>query len=461
MGKKISYCGFNMVESLLRHTPEQLEVFLNRMNTLRLNTLIVQYDYGFKHYRELLLQYCSRYGIELRLMVFGPRSFFRLADWNPDMLSRQKDGKLFTDTLECETWPCRYAPRALEQFEYGAERFFAQLPVEIKYIQMRSGDGYNSCCCPQCRQHTIRDNWQPFVAAFIRAGRKIRPDVKLEADVYLKRYELPSDLSVYAALDSIMYDTFMRYPRRRLNAFSPNQGAMPLLLDDTAPSLSPNEYHGQQILQWSKAFPGKITVHENIMMQSYYGINQFNTRAMLDDLDFFAEAGVNSVLYEAYEPGFRFFAPNFEAAARKFNGIIEDYSMNELEKRLSNHPCPDGLFNITDIDIAANISDPVMRKNFTLRKKLLQSGSPEDFRNYANFACENTDSLDTLFIVYNHARQFIQSGQLDFSGAPAEARKMLAYRKLWDYMENLPEPDKAVATCLRNINYLISNVRSF
>ena len=105
-------------------------------------------------------------------------------------------------------------PGALEQFEYGAERFFAQLPVEIKYIQMRSGDGYNSCCCPQCRQHTIRDNWQPFVAAFIRAGRKIRPDVKLEADVYLKRYELPSDLSVYAALDSIMYDTFMRYPRR-------------------------------------------------------------------------------------------------------------------------------------------------------------------------------------------------------------------------------------------------------
>lgn len=90
MGKKISYCGFNMVESLLRHTPEQLEVFLNRMNTLRLNTLMVQYDYGFKHYRELLLQYCSRYGIELRLMVFGPRSFFRLADWNPDMLSRQK-----------------------------------------------------------------------------------------------------------------------------------------------------------------------------------------------------------------------------------------------------------------------------------------------------------------------------------------------------------------------------------
>ena len=124
MGKKISYCGFNMVESLLRHTPEQLEVFLNRMNTLRLNTLMVQYDYGFKHYRELLLQYCSRYGIELRLMVFGPRSFFRLADWNPDMLSRQKDGKLFTDTLECETWPCRYAPGALEQFEYGAERFF-------------------------------------------------------------------------------------------------------------------------------------------------------------------------------------------------------------------------------------------------------------------------------------------------------------------------------------------------
>ena len=108
MGTRLTYCGFNLVESLLRHSRPQLERFLNRMNHLHLNTLMVQYDYGFKHYKELLLKHCLRDGIQLRLMVFGPRSFYRLAEWHPDMLSRQKDGSLFSEQLECETWPCRY-----------------------------------------------------------------------------------------------------------------------------------------------------------------------------------------------------------------------------------------------------------------------------------------------------------------------------------------------------------------
>lgn len=460
MDNKITCCGFNLVESLLRHDRVQLERFLSRMNTLHLNTLMVQYDYGFNYYKDLLLRYCARSGIQLRLMVFGPRSFFRLADWKPEMLSRQKDGKLFTDTLECETWPCRYAPGALEQFEIGAERFFARLPREIKQVQMRSGDGYNSCCCPRCRCSSVRDNWQPFIAAFARAGRKIRPDVKLEADVYLKRYELPEDLSAYSMMDAVMYDTFMRYPRYHLGKRSPNIGAMPLLLDDKASSLSPNEYHGRQIEKWSRALPGKVYVHENVMMQSYYGISQFNTRVMLDDLDFLANAGVNGVLYEAYELGFSYFAPQFEQVFCKLNGKVGNYRMNELEELLSTHPCPDGLFNISDVAVADHIADPVMRQNFRLRKKLLECGTPEAFRDYAVFACEHADTLDTIFIVYNHARQFSGAGKLDFSHAAPETVKMLAARKLWDYMESLPEPEKAISICLKNIEDIINNVRA-
>ena len=461
MGTRLTYCGFNLVESLLRHSRPQLERFLNRMNHLHLNTLMVQYDYGFKHYKELLLKHCLRDGIQLRLMVFGPRSFYRLAEWHPDMLSRQKDDSLFTDQLECETWPCRFAPGALEQFEYGAEEFFRQLPPEINWVQMRSGDGYNSCRCPQCRQYTVRDNWLPFVAAFIRAGRKVRPEVKLEADVYLKRYELPDDLSVYAGLDAVMYDTFMRYPRYHLGKYSPNIGAMPLLCDGTPPPLSPNEYHGECIRKWCCNYPGKVYVHENIMMQSYYGISQFNTQVMCDDLDFLADAGANGVLYEAFEPGFEFFSHQFEEVARKFNSGKNDYRMGDLEKRLSTHSCPDGLFNINDVPIAENISNPVMRQNFLLRKKLLESGSVEDFRNYASFACENMDTLDTLFIVYNHARQFGMNGKLNFTQVSPETKKMLDSRKLWDYMEAVPEQEHAIDICLQNIIDIINNVRSF
>ena len=39
--------GFNLCESILRHTPEQLRKFIRRMKVLRMNTLIVHSDYGW------------------------------------------------------------------------------------------------------------------------------------------------------------------------------------------------------------------------------------------------------------------------------------------------------------------------------------------------------------------------------------------------------------------------------
>ena len=106
--------GFNPCESLLRHTPEQLRCFIRRMKRLKFNSIIIHYDYGWKRYKELILEECRRAGVEITLMTFGPRTFYRYTDWKPEFFAKKEDGGLFTEKLECETYPCRFAPGALE-----------------------------------------------------------------------------------------------------------------------------------------------------------------------------------------------------------------------------------------------------------------------------------------------------------------------------------------------------------
>ena len=115
--------GFNMCESLLRHSPEQLRTFIRRMKKLRLNTLILHYDYGWKRYQDLLIAECEACGIEIILMTFGPRTFFSYCDWKPQWLAGKEDGTPWTCRLECEPYPCAAHAECLEAYEYGARQW--------------------------------------------------------------------------------------------------------------------------------------------------------------------------------------------------------------------------------------------------------------------------------------------------------------------------------------------------
>ena len=112
--------GFNLVESVLRHTPEELRRFIRRMPSLKLNTLIVHYDYGWKRRRELILEETAKAGVEICLMTFAPRSFLQYADYKPEWLSKKADGSLQTSELICETQLCAAQPEAIEAFAHGA-----------------------------------------------------------------------------------------------------------------------------------------------------------------------------------------------------------------------------------------------------------------------------------------------------------------------------------------------------
>ena len=85
--------GFNPCESLLRHTPEQLRRFIRRMKTLKMNTIIIHYDYGWTRYKDLILEACAASDINIILMTFGPRTFFRYSNWKKEWFAKDPAGK--------------------------------------------------------------------------------------------------------------------------------------------------------------------------------------------------------------------------------------------------------------------------------------------------------------------------------------------------------------------------------
>ena len=139
--------GFNLCESLLRHSPEQLRIFLRRMNTLQMNTVIIHYDYGWNRYKNIIMDECRENRINPVLMTFGPRTFFSYTDWKEQWFAKAPDGNAWTPELVCETQPCTFEPEGLEAFQYGARKWLKSLPEEIKHVHMRSGDGIKFCQC--------------------------------------------------------------------------------------------------------------------------------------------------------------------------------------------------------------------------------------------------------------------------------------------------------------------------
>ena len=132
--------GFNLCESILRHTPEQLRTFIRRMKELNMNTLIVHYDYGFKRYQDIIIEECEKANVEIILMTFGPRTFLSYTPWKTDWFAKKLDGTAYTERLECDTYPCAFVPEVLEAYEYGAKQWLLSLPKEIKHVHMRAAD---------------------------------------------------------------------------------------------------------------------------------------------------------------------------------------------------------------------------------------------------------------------------------------------------------------------------------
>ena len=448
--------GFNPCESLLRHTPEQLRKFLRRMKELNFNSIIIHYDYGWNRYKEIILEECRKAGVEITLMTFGPRTFYRYTDWKQSFFARKEDGSFFTDKLECETFPCRFAPGALDAYEEGCIAWLKELPPEITRIHMRAADGRDYCLCPKCRLMPAEERWNPFIERFVKAVKENRSDLKIETDVYTRRYDIPADRSAFAAMDRIMFDTFPRVPAFPLGStddictsgdyrVSYGSGREP-------ESLTAGSAMLQKIEEWNAAFPGKVYIHENVMKQSFCGNFQYGTGAYLEDLEKYAKMGIQGVLFEAFEPGYGAFAELFEILSRAMTGEEIAYELSPIEKLCRQVGRME--LSAKDIPFAKYITDPVLLKNRQFYKRKVEEISPAFFREYVNFAFENEERLDALCIAFHNLRLGVLKKKLNFKALSPESEKLVRSRKLWDFMEDIPlelDPRAFTKSCIEEI----------
>ena len=453
--------GFNMCESLLRHSPEQLKTFIRRMKRLRLNTLILHYDYGWKRYQELLLEECRKAGVEIILMTFGPRTFLSCCDWKPQWFARKEDGSPWTRKLECETYPCAAEPECLEAYEYGARTWLRELPPQIRHVHMRAADGIMFCQCERCRKLPEHERWQPFVDCFAKAAQEVRPDLRFETDIYVMRYNIPGNPAAFHRMNNIMYDTFYRAPSYPLDTDEDicTGNCMDYASGHTTPDAATiSRYHANRLREWSTAFPGKVYIHENAMMQSYYGTFQHGTSSYLKDLELYRELGLQGVCYEAFEPGFINFEPMFETLAQAMNGEEVQHEMSEIERYLQNHPQP--VFCLDpDFPLGKFFKDPfLLEQNRLFREMMLKPGFGL-FRRYVDFAFANEERMDPLYIGYGIAKNCLAEKVAEFPDISAEAQDFLSRRKLWDFMEDIPQTKDPREVCKKIIFELMEKGR--
>jgi hypothetical protein len=454
--------GFNPCESLLRHTPEQLRRFLQRMKILKMNSIIIHYDYGWNRYKNIILEETKKAGVEITMMTFGPRTFFSYVDWKAEWFAKKEDGSNFTSLLECETQPCRFQFEGIEAFTYGAKKWLRELPKEIVRVHMRASDGLHFCQCEQCRSLPDHEKWQPFVEIFEKAVTETRPNLSFEVDVYVKRYNLPNNLKSHQKMGRIMYDTFYRHNHVPIGMPSPNKELVKYAATERQPDASsPNEYHENRLKEWCKTFPDKVYIHENAMAQSLQGVFQHNTEVMIKDLELYRKLGVQGIMYEAYEPGFDNFSEHFSILADAMWDLdkYKDYSATLLEKELNlNYQrgtfCSDGNFPLGNY-----IDNPVRLEHVEHYRRCKLELSAENYRKYTQFAFKHSDSLDVLFISFFNAKVGIEQKKLNFSYASKEAQSMLKYAMLWDFMEKVPSDKSPIEEVKRLIIDLMENVK--
>lgn len=460
--KPFAIRGFNPCESLLRHSPEQLTRFIRRMKILNMNTIIIHYDYGWKRYQDLIIKECQDAGVKIILMTFGPRTFLSYSDWKTQWFAKDLNGNPFCQRLECETYPCAFEPEALAAYEYGAKQWLRSLPPAIKHVHMRAADGLMFCQCEKCRPLPDHEKWQPFVEIFTRAVQSERPDLKFETDIYVKRYNIPGNRQPFHDMTNIMYDTFYRTPRQPLGC---DRFPNPLLVNYAATeknpdAISPNGYHVNRLKEWTAAFPGKMYIHENAMMQGYCGVFQHGTWTYLRDQELFRQMGVQGVCYEAYEPGYCHFSDMFEILAKAMMGEEIDYKPTKIELALNDDRYKGGFGHIPLEEwMIPFFTDPRALKHNQLMAAYNTDPTAQNFRNMLSFALEHKDMLDPLFIGYLYAQGAVDKKIIDKNKLSDAARDMLSRRKLWDFMEDIPMENDPLKVCTDIMVEFIENAK--
>lgn len=154
--------------------------------------------------------------------------------------------------------------------------------------------------------------------------------------------------------------------------------------------------------------------------------------------------GLRGVCYEAYEPGFEHFTDQISilAKAMDYLQLADDYKPEPLEKELTNGNWRMTMFcNEQKFQIDKYIEDAVVRRHVKNYRNFLNNPNAEHLRHLVEFVFEHEKRFDPLFAGFHGCDYARVVGGVKFPLISEETRFMLSHRKLWDFMETIPEDE--------------------
>jgi len=450
--------GLYPCETLSRHTPEQMRRLIDRMGKWRFNTFVAYTYYGFNEHVALIEEECAKRGIDVVYYYNTSFQFMRELD-APAHFAKDASGKPFADNLMCISRPCFADPVVKKRMSRAIETFFSKkLPSHHRKLLFAPADGVQVCQCPSCRRMTPMEQWEIIQRSINVSMRRHADDRTQWSQIYVHRYRPPADLSSYDRVDRVFFDT---HQRERWHALGQEHDSSPSIeaeVDWAARHTSENVYLFDRINEWRHRVGKPVTVFENLMVQGTYSCGQFNTPILIKDLRVLQDAGVDGMIYEAFEPGMDSFAPEFGHLARAMWDPSYVYQPTQLESWIVNrmtagrNDLPENIREMANTVVSVLPDFP-----WNLAKKELGAVHTEYLKRFGRFWADvNAEhAAAVLDHMYAHPERF-DSGFIGFivlrrlyranvlSGLTPAERAYLSYWKLWDFMDEQENPRRAV-----------------
>jgi len=447
--------GLYPCETLSRHTPAQIVNFIDRMGKWRMNTFVCYTHYGYREHARTIQRECAKRGIEI--LYYYNTSFWFGRRLDPGKhFAKDLNGKPWTKKLRCETRPCWSDPAAEELVRCEINRFFrSRIPKDHRKLLFAPADGYKHCYCDYCSRLSPTEQWLTMHDAVADGLRKYARLREFHSQVYVHRYRPPTDLRSLARVDRFFFDTHQRDRWHVMNqAHPPRVFHRENEVDFAAAHTPLNVYFMDRIKEWRDLTGKPITIFENLMVQGTFSCGQFNTSVLLQDLPVLLAAGVDGMLYEAFETSIQSFADEFEHLARAMWNRNYSYNPGRLERwcirrfakpdptadttseigamaNLMPSVLPDYPWNIAEREI-----EPIQLEFIKLFSRFNKNVSGRGAAAVVDLVLPRQDRFDSLWIGFWTLRRLFR--EKGIRGLSAGERRFLSYEKLWDFMEENP-----------------------
>lgn len=467
----LSIRGINICESLLRHTPEQIESLLDRMAAWKFNTLLIHDAYGFRKYGALISSLCADRSI--RLVHYLQTSLVFLEGVSPDRFAKNASGDPLTPTLCNESRLCVSDPVSVECFREGARRFFSKVPGDhLSTWLLMDADGYGYCQCANCARLGPVEQWNRLFPIAIDEARATGKPLVFWYLSYVWRYRLPADLRPFDHVEAVLFDTHQRCrwaPMGEPHALSVFN-ELEAEADPVARETPLNVYLADRLADWRRAFSGKVVVFENLMLQGSISCPQPYTPQLLSDIEHYRSNGVDGLILEAFEPGIQSFARQIDAlAGRMLNPQFPVTAQTRIEQACAfflRKESPQRFNYKNQFNVLAwltsekfdgvgllrdHLQDDILLLYATHLRAFLLSRSSADCARVVLFALDHKARLDWVMIAFNLLRAIEPPLNPCESSPLLSAIRFLTHDKLWDWMEPLEAPLDEADKVIRSI----------